>query len=294
MEQARRWLFTLNNPHDDEKVHTFWQEWPHATAGVCQLEQGEQGTPHYQGYVQFDRPTRLAAVRRLLRRAHWEVARGTAADNKRYCTKDQGRLDGPWEFGTLQDQGKRNDWASLKESLDRGDDERTIAENHFRLFCQYKKGIDNYRALVADVRDWQTELVVICGPAGSGKSRLAWDLAGGPRVGYEYPGGNWFPDYRGQRCVVFDEFRGSHMPLSTFLKMCDRYPLTVETKGGFVNFVSHCVIVTSNILPEEWWPTMAEPKALFRRITHFVWLDHEENLCRYIANNYSPQMQITS
>ena len=58
------------------------------TYAVFQLEEGENGTPHYQGYVAFQKKKRLTAIEHLLRGAgHWEISRGSPTQNREYCTK---------------------------------------------------------------------------------------------------------------------------------------------------------------------------------------------------------------
>ena len=57
------------------------------TYAVFQLEEGKNGTPHYQGYVAFEKK-RLTAIEHLLRGAgHWEISRGSPTQNREYCTK---------------------------------------------------------------------------------------------------------------------------------------------------------------------------------------------------------------
>ena len=52
--QTRAWCFTLNNPVRDEPVPATEdpKQWG-ASYLVYQLEKGESGTPHYQGYLYF-------------------------------------------------------------------------------------------------------------------------------------------------------------------------------------------------------------------------------------------------
>ena len=52
------------------------------------------------------------------------------------------------------------------------------------------------------------------------------------------------------------------------LKICDRYPYRVPIKGGFRQFTSECIIITSNSEPDQWYKFDAYNggAALVRRI----------------------------
>jgi len=278
--QSRRWCFTLNNPTPAELVHTLWEQWPHLRGGVCQLERGDNGTPHYQGYVQFARPTRLAALKGLLARAHWESARGDSAANLIYCTKEEGRLDGPWRIGEIVDQGDRTDWARLKDDLDAGASELELSEKHFKLWVTHRNGIDAYRRLHTPKRDFRTDLIVLSGPPDTGKSSTARLLAG--EDAYWFNCDKWWDDYTGNRVVVFDEFGGGAVPFRLLLTLADRYPVKVEVKGAMREFTSHCIIITSNKTPQDWYdPQKCVLPALYRRITIYLWLDLLEEDCHF-------------
>lgn len=288
--QARRWCFTLNNPRADETIEPDWTGWEDLRFGIYQAERGEAGTPHYQGYLAFTTPKRLGAVRRLIERAHWEPARGTEQQNIDYCTKDISRLDGPWTMGERGGQGKRNDLADVKQLLDGGGTADDIAQSHFGVWLRYRESLHVYQRLHGQSRNWQTDLIVICGPPGSGKSRLAHNIA--EHDAFWFAGGNWWDGYHGQRCVVIDEFSGG-IPWHLFLRLADRYPLSVEVKGGTREFVPHSIIITSNRRPEEWYSQEKFGhllQALYRRISLFMWLDKTEELS-YVQQMYDPQMQ---
>lgn len=69
---------------------------------VGQLERSPTtGKRHVQAYVVFVRPQQLSAVKRLFGTAHLEISRGSPADNKAYCSKEDTRVavdDGGFQF----------------------------------------------------------------------------------------------------------------------------------------------------------------------------------------------------
>lgn len=62
---AKHWCFTWNNPPgDDQMVYDIVKDW-NTTYLVFQSEVGESGTPHIQGYAEFEKPMRLTSIRKL-------------------------------------------------------------------------------------------------------------------------------------------------------------------------------------------------------------------------------------
>ena len=106
------------------------------TYAVFQLEEGENGTPHYQGYVAFEKKKRLTAIEHLLRGAgHWEISRGSPTQNREYCTKDDGRIGDFSEIGTLPaGQGARSDLVGLHSALKDGLTQADYANEYFSKF----------------------------------------------------------------------------------------------------------------------------------------------------------------
>lgn len=78
MERATCWSVTINNPisADDENIAIAKQKSGWHVEG--QLEQGEEGTPHYQLMVKTPQ-VRFSAIKKLFPRAHIEVARNVKA-----------------------------------------------------------------------------------------------------------------------------------------------------------------------------------------------------------------------
>lgn len=69
---------------------------------------------------------------------------------------------------------------------------------------------------------------------------------------YYKPHGKWWDGYTGQRNVIIDDFYG-WIAYDEMLRITDRYPHQVEIKGGFMEFRSERVFVTSNATIENWW-----------------------------------------
>lgn len=249
---ARGWVFTLNN-HSSVDV-------PRTVDGVkyCiwQEERGEKGTKHLQGYFLFNSTKRLAGVKKIFPTAHWEIRRGSHEQARDYCQKEETRTQGPWTLGEepINNQGARTDLLALKRSIDEGKSEGEIWEDHFQPMLKYHKGVQIYRNIKSEVRDFKTFVIAIHGPTGSGKSHAAHSFPNIYSVSHPGTKGGqvWFDRYDGHQTVVIDEFYG-WIPYDLLLRLCDRFPLAVPTKGGFTNFRPRYLILTSNKSPQDWY-----------------------------------------
>ena len=153
--EAKHWCFTYNNPtmYPDEMIEEL--EDLGVTYAVFQLEEGKNGTPHYQGYVAFKKKKRLTAIEHLLRGAgHWEISLGSPTQNRDYCTKDDGRIGDFSEIGTLPGgQGARSDLVGLHSALKDGLTQADYANEYFSKFIQYPNLVQNYVVSTIEARD---------------------------------------------------------------------------------------------------------------------------------------------
>lgn len=128
MSRARAYVFTLNNYTDAELVSLRVNGADSALRYlIFGKEVASSGTPHLQGYCEFQSAKTLSAVKRFfgVDRIHLEARRGTAAQAADYCKKEQVRARAPdyfnvsfqnfEEFGTLSAQGKRNDLSAVRQ-----------------------------------------------------------------------------------------------------------------------------------------------------------------------------------
>lgn len=269
----RRWVFTLNNPDEELQPAT----WPGCKFAIWQKERGEEGTPHYQGYLELDTPRRLVWCRGIIPRAHWEPARGDQADCIRYCSKDDTRIEGPWEHGdrNWRKPGKRNDLEGMRKRIKEGATAHEISDEYFADYIRYHAGIDKVIAQQEPQRTWRSRLHLIWGPPGSGKSSLVRDLYGGSL--YSHNSGHWWDHYCGQRTILLDDFDGSCLPFRTLLQLADRGPLQLERKGGMRSIAPYDIFIVSNKAPQDWYDaTRIRVDALWRRVDTVMYLSYEE------------------
>lgn len=257
--QARNYMFTTNFALMDDGVN-YMEDFrlldpllfpPWITFCVYQLEVGEQGTEHFQGYLELAGKHSMKQLHEVagFGRAHFEIRRGTSGQAVAYCTKEDTRVDGPWYFGEPKVPGKRNDLDDIKKMVDERKPLIEIWDAHYSSMIRYHRSVKEYKRIKTPVRDFITRIFIIIGPSGVGKSRLARDMAPGA---FWKPNNKWWDDYDSQSTVVWDEFTGQY-PFRDLLRILDSTPLSVESKGSSVQFVANTVIFTSNFHPKDWY-----------------------------------------
>lgn len=273
---SRRWCFTLNNPDAplDFSIH------PLVRYASWQKETGESGTPHYQGYIQTTRSCRLSQLKQIIPGAHFEAQRASDDDDAiAYTRKEEGRIDGPFEYGTRLKQGQRSDLAAVKEMIDGGATEAEVAEEHFSSFVRYHKSFTYYRMIKAKPRSQAPEVYVLYGGTGVGKSH--WVRERFPNAFWlSRPTGKtlWWDGYTGQSCIIIDEFYG-WIKYDYLLRLCDKNPLKLEIKGGFVECQASIICFTSNTRPDFWYK-VGVWQAFVRRVTYWQhWYEERKFNC---------------
>lgn len=85
MAFACNWCFTVNNfTENDIELIKNWK----FNYLIFGKEKGENGTPHLQGYLQTVGRFRISGMKKFHQTAHWEPAKGSCADNQKYCSKE--------------------------------------------------------------------------------------------------------------------------------------------------------------------------------------------------------------
>lgn len=266
--RSRNWVFTLNNPLPTQDLGQVFGDVENIIVAKGQMEYPEGGTLHYQGFVCMQNARALSGMKRILAGAHWEVMKGTPHESEEYCSKEDTRFISDHDsfpseiprFFSVGEMpvgrpGARSDLVEVKALLDNGTGMREIADSHFGSYIRYNRGFEKYRQLKQSQRTWVTETTVYFGPPGTGKTRRALAEAGPDAYWLTKPNSNraFWDGYDGQENIVIDEFYG-WLPINFMKRLCDRYPMQVETKGSAVPFLGKKIWITSNSAPESWWP----------------------------------------
>ena len=266
---SKKWVFTLNNPTNEEKVLFGSLECAHIVVG---REVGENGTPHLQGYVNFRTAKRLTGLKKISARAHWEVCADTEAAIN-YCKKD-----GDFDEIDNRRQGQRNELAEVKEMAMEGKF-KDIQDKYPGIFWRYRHMIYNayeVRNVNLQPRNWETEVHVRWGKPGTGKTRFFYEKY--PELHQMHKQNGFWSEYQGQEVVLFDDFDGSWTPRNDFLKITDRYPHKVRVLGGWRNWNPKLILITSNVNPRNWYAV--SPSAIMRRlktVTHCLSFESNES-----------------
>jgi len=290
--QGKNICFTVNNPQ--EQLNPDWwteDEQTNTRFVVWQLEMGESGTPHLQGYMELKQTKRLRQIQAMegLTGGHFETRRGTKAQAIDYCKKDEGRLEGPWFWpdeqtvnASLVGQGQRTDLERFTQALAAGAQDRELALEQPVTYLKFSQHAQRFRmALGNRVRDHRVPITLtfVIGPTRTGKSHmLAETYPKGSQYYWAQPGkGQWWDGYQGQTTVVFDEMRDSWFPWSYLLRLWDNKPLQVEVKGAYIEMLATNFIVSTNLHPRKWYKHVEANQDWMRsplkaRVTHWNYM----------------------
>lgn len=209
---------------------------------------------------------------------HVEARKGNQLQAVDYCAKrgeyryDDGSCNDIFvEHGTKKKQGKRSDLLQIRDSISSGATMRQIADDNFASWVQYHRSFDKYKDMVEDRRSWPTICIVLWGQTGTGKTATAITAGATPIM---YDKGGFWHNYNGEDIVLLDEFDPTVMSRELFLQITDRYPMSINIKGGSRNWKPRTIYFTSNHNPRLWYTKDGEQDAAVRRrlttITHLT------------------------
>lgn len=295
--KSQAWCFTLfTKLVRGQYSPTFVYDEDNMVYAVMQVEEcPTTNRLHFQGYVEFKNRVGFQRVKRLLQSDSVNIrpAKGSSVKNKEYCTKEETRVDGPWEFGEtlgLEGQGARSDIRKfLDEALSVSEVQGTTppefsgathvrdvdgfvamfspvaeserspfglaVEKHTETFVKFHKGLAEACAWLRKPVPFSKPYVIwIWGPTGVGKTRQVYHFDRNTfRMPYGKEGSLWYDGYTDQQTILIDELREGRLPTDWLLQFLDGYEFQLEVKGSFRRRNCKYIFITSCYPPEEIW-----------------------------------------
>lgn len=260
--RSRSFCFTLNNytQHNSPVFETLDCRYLILGREVAPLT----GTPHLQGYAYWSNPRSLRSVIAKVPGAHVEIARGTVAENRAYCSKggDYTEYGEPPADDYDRGEEEKARWIRTLESAKK----RTWSEIDADIFIRY------YGALQRIANDFKSKPeplnaccgIWIWGASGSGKSHAVEDAYPDH---YKKGHNKWWDGYSGQPIAYLDDLGHGDKWLGEFyLKhWADKWPFQSESKGYSGPLRPQKFIVTSQFTIEQIWDCPETRAALRRR-----------------------------
>ena len=241
------------------------------------LEQGaeSEGTNyvHWHANIQFRRPHRLAAVKKLFAahragsfewaEAHLEKVHDASAveayiDGDKGGPKEQskkdGALAGPFTWCrrgmSLEQtgQGSRTDLQQFAALIEAGSTVIDAAHAYPSTFMLFHSGAQKlWSTYHVPIERPKPQIVWLIGPTGCGKSRFARDMCRKQSLSLYSrctEMGQWYDGYNGQDVILFDDFDDHKESLGAMLRLLDYSPNQQQIKGGHVPVTTNKFIFT--------------------------------------------------
>lgn len=289
--RATRWVFTINNftQEDEEAVMNLPnQDW--CKSVIAEEEHLYDGTPHIQGFMVTTRKDRTAISYYLNRHAYIEVARGSAYENWKYCSKEDQIIveynkppqadNKPHRALTHSDQV----YQSFREACKTRTEDEMMEEFpgltvRYRSYYQAVHAEYAIRAITDYNGDLHDKNLWIYGPPGTGKTTFALSGIDKDTIYLKDPNKWWDgfdPSYH--KRILLDEFPegvGASI-LARFVKRWgDRFRYSGEIKNGTTFIDPNIpVIITSNYSIDETFDKERDRIAIHRRFREVYWDGH--------------------
>lgn len=246
-ETSKSWApCTLHN-YDDGDIE--WLKSLECTVMVVAKEIcPETGTPHLQFSVTFRRAYSFAAMKKMHSRVSWHMQKCKQDNN--YCRKRDSEVI--IDRDERKAKGARSDIAVVKQ---------LVQETHsMAAVVDVATSVQSIRMAEAWLKYHEAkrpispapEIHVRWGPPGTGKTRYVWDKYPLDEV-FQPTSYKWWEGYDGHKVVLIDEFRANWCTFGQLLRLLDRYPYTVEVKGGSRQIQATVWYITSSLHPRDWY-----------------------------------------
>ena len=134
---SRGWCFTINNYTEEDRDGLRSLECVYIVYGY---ERGDNGTPHFQGYVHFQHQKTLSAVKKIMPRAHLEPRKGSVDQAVEYCKKEGDFEERGEKPKSQKERGEmeKKRWKRVLELAEAGDYD-TLKEEEPGVWCLHEE-----------------------------------------------------------------------------------------------------------------------------------------------------------
>lgn len=236
---------------------------------------------HFQGYVYFSNAKTHTRVCKLFPGAHILVARKSAAINRKYCLKNETRIQGgrSRERGELPQQGVEGEIWNMMEDIREGLTNVEMFEKWGQKWHNSRGSLKEYRDERAPRRTKFTKCIVLYGATGLGKSSKAIWLAEkyGAYASLMVPQHAneklWGEGLHFKKCIIVEDIEvPCTITYATMKNMIDHTEFRLTVKNGSMQWAVELLIITSEHHPSKWYGGYGgkwdpEINALCRRMT---------------------------
>lgn len=309
--RSRKWTFTLyiHDEHgnginklrfltDRDVFVPLTTKFDEADYLVYQYEITEKDTEkvrgdrlHIQGYVVFPNARTLGGVKKIIekwsgeRGPHLEASKGNSLENKEYCTKEDTRVDGPYEFGLCPlGDDKADLLVAFNKFYETGLTMELIQE-YPTYMTQYN---EKWKRMKLELKKKEfkkdksyrkPKVIVLWGVTGKGKTSPAVE-DGGIFYNYDNKDGPLnHGDPEEDDVLILDEFTGQ-IPIGKLKMLLDGYRVMEKILYvGNVHFRFKKIYITSQFHPKQWYGGKWNPtdyEAFMRRIHHIKEFTHQD------------------
>lgn len=250
--KGRKWCFTaFKKEIDFAKIYKEYKDiirYLVVQSEICPKSQKF----HWQGYIQMFNQCRMRKIKLLFNYMglHLELARGSAEQNRAYCTKIKSAEGQVFEFGKAVSQGFRSDLESIKKCLDDGGTMEQVANDHFGDYVRYRSNLQSYKNICdKKLRSKRRTVqgILKIGPTGTGKTTGTLDEYGDENVFVMcFNGTEWWDGYEGEKIILIDDYNND-IKINRLLQLMNGVKCRLPIKGGFTWANWDKVILTSNL-----------------------------------------------
>lgn len=264
--RSRNWMITsFKDPFksDDKAKYQVWCK------DTC-----KDGRDHIHVVIVYSNPVSLNRVKGLYPTAHLEIVRNVFDAIQYIKGNANGRKYDVQEIGTEPNNTRFKTVGELKNVSNPNDLD-------WKQFNTWQKIHENDEI---KIRDWKkkVEVIYIWGESKTGKSYRAEHIA--EERGYEYfsnakfDGSFWSGVGSNRKCLIYDDWRDSHMKASEFIHFIDYNRHNMNVKGGSCSNDYELIIITTTQDPNEIYPNVgSEPKRQWLRRMNIIHLTEVYN-----------------